>query len=135
MKSFNVDDEGNPCPPYYVELDGEKWFLEQDRLVESGWKKGFININSKGESIPVSYDIPAPGRFTYAHKIKSIPERYLDYLYVKNGWLSFKVSEESDSFSDLMSNIPPFHVDRVLKNKLEDLNDVQMMKEYSTFIH
>ena len=34
-----------------------------------------------------------------------------------------------------MSRIPPFYVDEATKNKLADLNDVQILKDYSTFIH
>lgn len=59
----------------------------------------------------------------------------MDYLYISNGGLSFKVSEESQSFADAMSKIPPFYVDVVTRNKLRDLNDIQVLKEYSTFIH
>lgn len=67
--------------------------------------------------------------------MKSKPEKYLDYLYVKRGTLAFKVSEESESFAEAMSMIPPFYVDEATKNKLNDLNDVQILKDYSTFIH
>ena len=53
-----------------------------------------------------------------------MPFSYLDYLYIKRGRLSFKVSEESESFTDLMSRLPSFHIDDVLKSKMADLNDV-----------
>ena len=59
----------------------------------------------------------------------------MDYLYVANGGLTFKVSEESYSFADAMTKIPPFHIDEVLRNKINDLNDLQVLEEYSTFIH
>ena len=45
------------------------------------------------------------------------------------------MNEESYSFSNVLRNIPPFHVDEVLKNKMADIYDVQILKEYSTFIH
>ena len=84
----------------------------------------------------VGYSIPAKGDFTWAHKVRDLrPQRYLDYLYIKNGALSFKVSEESYSFADALSKIPPFYVDVHLRNKMDDLNDCQMMTDYSTFIH
>ena len=67
--------------------------------------------------------------------MKSKPEKYLDYLYVNRGTLAFKVSEESESFAEAMSMIPPFYVDEATKNKLNDLNDVQILKDYSTFVH
>jgi hypothetical protein len=81
------------------------------------------------------YPIPTIGEFRWAHKVKAKPEKYLDYFYVKTGNLQFKVSEESQSFADAMSKIPPFYIDEVMRNKLQDLNDIQIMKEYSTFIH
>lgn len=83
----------------------------------------------------VDYPIPTTGHFKWAHKVKAKPEKYLDYLYISKGSLAFKISEESESFADLMSKIPPFYIDEVTKNKLADLNDVQILKEYSTFIH
>lgn len=67
--------------------------------------------------------------------MKGRAEKYLDYLYVANGGLSFKVSEESETFAEAFSRIPPFYVDEATKNKLQDLKDVQMMDEYSTFVH
>ena len=81
------------------------------------------------------YPVPAPGKFRWAHKVKAKPEKYLDYFYIKTGNLQFKVSEESTSFADAMSMIPPFYIDVALRNKLQDLNDVQLLKEYSTFVH
>ena len=83
----------------------------------------------------VVYPIPTKGAFKWAHKFKSKPEKYLDYLYVNRGRLAFKVSEESQSFADAMSTIPPFYVDEATKNKLYDLNDVQILRDYSTFVH
>ena len=83
----------------------------------------------------MTYPIPTKGEFKWAHLVKSKPEKYLDYLYIKRGRLSFKISEESESFTDLMSRLPSFHIDDVLKNKMVDLNDVQILKDYSTFIH
>ena len=54
----------------------------------------------------VGYSIPAKGDFTWAHKVRDLrPQRYLDYLYIKNGALSFKVSEESYSFADALSKM------------------------------
>lgn len=67
--------------------------------------------------------------------MKSKPEKYLDYLYVKRGRLAFKVSEESESFSDALSHVPPFHIDETTRNKMSDLNDVQYLSEFSTFVH
>ena len=90
-----------------------------------------IGWNDNGNNYP----IPDPGKFRWAHKVKSKPEKYADYLYIKRGNLSFKVSEESESFTELLEKIPPFHVDVVTRNKLKDLNDVQTLSEYSTFIH
>lgn len=70
------------------------------------------------------YPKPTKGRFLYAHRAKARPEKYLDYLYIKNGWHAFKVSEESWSFGEAMSKLPPFYVDEALRNKIADLNDV-----------
>lgn len=82
-----------------------------------------------------SYVVPTTGRFRWAHQVKAKPEKYLDYFYVENGVLSFKVSEESWSFADAMTAIPPFYIDEVMRNKLRDLNDIQILKDYATFIH
>lgn len=81
------------------------------------------------------YPVPGKGNFMWAHKVRARAEKYLDYLYVKNHGLSFKVSEESQSFADALSKLPPFHVDHVMRNKMADLNDMRILKEYSTFIH
>ena len=90
-------------------------------------------MNSSSYPVPKVLDVlSAP---VVAYKVKSKPEKYLDYLYIKNGGLAFKVSEESQSFADTMSKIPSFYIDEVMKNKLNDINDVQILKEYSTFIH
>ena len=143
------DDE---LPPYYVQNGDDVWFLEQDDLPDAEPKKTLPKGTIKG--IPehpypncdahMSYregtnEYPKPsasrGQFIYAHLVKSKPEKYLDYLYVKNGWLQFKISEESNSFGEAMSEIPPFYVDEYTKNKLQDLNDVQIMQDCSTFIH
>lgn len=83
----------------------------------------------------VTYPIPTVGRFKWAHLVKSKPEKYLDYLYVNRGRLAFKVSEESESFANAMSMIPPFYVDEATKNKMQDLNDLQILHDFSTFIH
>lgn len=83
----------------------------------------------------MKYDIPTKGSFIRAYRVKSRPEKYLDYLYIANAGLAFKVSEESHSFADEMSKIPPFYIDEATKNKLADLNDVQTLNDYSTFIH
>ena len=144
-------------PPYvvYVGNEEETWFLEQNELVPLGNKKQtFKNENppvkylddcKEGENChlqkvenpkPVEYDIPTKGNFIYAHRLrKEKPEKYLDYLYIKNGWLQFKVSEESQSFADAMTTIPPFHIDWQTRNKLDDLNDIQILDEHATFIH
>lgn len=79
--------------------------------------------------------MPERRNFIYAHKVKEKAEKYLDYLYIKNGGLAFKVNEESHSFADAMTKIPPFYVDIVTRNKMADLNDVQVLTDYSTFIH
>ena len=71
-----------------------------------------------------SYPIPTIGNFKWAHLAKEVPHSYLDYLYVKRGRLAFKISEESESFTDLMRRLPSFHIDDVLRNKMADLNDV-----------
>ena len=88
-----------------------------------------------GNPAEVVYSIPRKGNFTYAHKVKEKAEKYLDYLYISNGGLAFKVNEESHSFADAMSKIPPYYVDVVTRNKMADLNDVQVLADYSTFIH
>ena len=81
------------------------------------------------------YKVPMAGEFRWAHQVKAKPEKYLDYFYIENGALSFKVSEESWSFADAMTAIPPFYIDEVMRNKLQDLNDIQILKDYATFIH
>lgn len=78
-----------------------------------------VSFNENGNEYPIQ----TKGNFIYAHRVKSMPEKYADYLYVKRGSLAFKVSEESESFADAMSMIPPFHIDRVTRNKLKDLNN------------
>ncbi len=67
--------------------------------------------------------------------MKARAEKYTDYLYINRGDLAFKVSEESYSYADQLSKIPPFHIDDVIRNKMADLNDVQVLNESSTFIH
>ena len=150
--SFTSRQVMGDVPPYYiVGGDGQPlWFLEQSELVEKEGdvyefvKSDMSNLLESCDSTlchpawndnGMEYPIPHPGKFIYAHKVKAKAEKYLDYLYVKNGGLAFKVCEESFSFSDTMSKIPPFYVDEVMRNKLADLNDVQMLDEYSTFIH
>ena len=121
-----------------------KWYLEQDRFVDSGRKMTFSKDDTRSIPYPpgtarngntVAYDIPGWGGFRWAYRVKSIPQKYADYLYISNYGLSFKVSEESESFADAMTRTPPFYIDEVTKNKLRDLNDVQSMSEYSTFVH
>ena len=97
--------------------------------------KNGIGFRENGMTYPIPASSPTIGNFKWAHLVKSKPEKYLDYLYVNRGTLAFKVSEESESFAEAMSMIPPFYVDEVTKNKLNDLNDVQILKDYSTFIH
>lgn len=141
-------------PPYKVEIGEDTWYLEQDQLVEGGthtlplgepvtlndedrrWNNlPAFRENGIGSEDEPGYPIPTKGNFKWAHKYKSTPEKYLDYLYVKRGRLAFKVSEESTSFADAMSMIPSFYVDEATKNKLADLNDVQILNDFSTFIH
>ena len=146
-------------PPYSItmERDGEteQWFLEQDDIVKGSTKTlwrgkrigdpfdhpiddesashcdAHIGVRENG----VQYPIPTTGNFKWAHLVKSKPEKYLDYLYINRGTLAFKISEESESFAEAMSMIPPFYIDEATKNKMVDLNDIQIIKEYSTFIH
>lgn len=152
-------------PPYFIPTEETKhltnhedkvpaWFLQQDRW---DWKGDAVKTFSPGDKLPlvdefgsheceyhlavvgntqpVEYSIPEMGNFIFAHKVKAKPEKYLDYLYIKNGGLAFKISEESNSFAEAMEKIPPFHVDVRMRNKMKDLNDVQVLKEQSTFIH
>ena len=79
--------------------------------------------------------MPTHGSFVRAYRAKGVSERYADYLYIDKGGLAFKVNEESESFADALEKIPPFYVDEVTRNKVKDLNDVQTMVDYSTFIH
>lgn len=122
-----IEDNGMPDHVWsdqnpYVEESGERSMLPRRRVNPSG-------------AAP-KYKKPGPGDFTWAHRVTtSRPQSYLDYLYIKNGALSFKVSEESDSFADAISKIPPYYIDEQLRNKLQDLNDLQLLQEYSTFIH
>ena len=147
-----VSEDGNGIPPWYV-VDREgnpEWFFRLERrswMDESQWKtieKGDQKLSDdeaitlkvmNSSSYPVSRNMDFLSGPVVAYKVKSRPEKYLDYLYIANGGLSFKVSEESQSFADAMSRIPPFYIDEVMKNKLRDMNDVQILKEYSTFIH
>ena len=154
LLSFAIDDvhssSENDIPPYFLKGDNNdpEWYLEQDQLVEGGTHElpireqvvmvdddrrlyGEVGFRENG----MEYPIPTKGNFKWAHKFKSKPEKYLDYLYVNRGRLSFKVSEESQSFADVMSMIPPFYVDEATKNKMADLNDVQILSDFSTFIH
>ncbi len=149
----------NDIPPYFLKGDNNdpEWFLEQDRLLKGGThvlprgEQVYLDDNTSEDNLchvgfrengigsneppEPGYPIPTKGGFKWAHKFKSKPEKYLDYLYVNRGRLAFKVSEESTSFAEAMSMIPPFYVDEATKNKLSDLNDVQIIKDYSTFIH
>jgi hypothetical protein len=154
LLSFVIDDvhssSENDIPPYFLKGDNNDpdWYLEQDQLLEGGTHElpirqqvvmvdddrrlyGEVGFRENG----MEYPIPTKGEFKWAHKFKSKPEKYLDYLYVNRGRLSFKVSEESKSFADVMSMIPPFYVDEATKNKMADLNDVQILSDFSTFIH
>ena len=90
---------------------------------------------NKKNKLEVGRYKPVKGNFKLAHEVKSKPEKYLDYLYVQNKGLAFKVNEESQSFAEAMDMIPPFYIDEKLKNKLQDLNDIQILQDYSTFIH
>ena len=45
------------------------------------------------------------------------------------------MNEESNTFAEAIDTIPPFWVDRQTLNKMNDLNDVRVQREYSTFIH
>lgn len=132
LLEFNLDDvkskRNDNLPPYHVEVGGQEWILQQGSdYPVNGYKK--LEMEDLPE-IPAhrgntaAYAIPDKGGFVLAHKVKEVPMGYLDYLYVKNGALAFKISEESESFSETFSMTPPFYVDEVLKNKLEDLNDV-----------
>lgn len=159
-QSRETDASGNPIlsflnrqiqgtvPPYKVEIGEDTWYLEQDQLIEGGTHalpiKEQVYLDSSASELNchvgfrengVVYPIPTKGNFKWAHKYKSTPEKYLDYLYIKRGRLAFKVSEESTSFADAMSMIPSFYVDEATKNKLADLNDVQILNDFSTFIH
>ena len=121
----------------------EQWFLEQRKLVSPGgptWKKTFTKgvVGSDGTTVQgndVSYAAPTYGSFVRAYRAKEVPERYADYLYIDRGGLAFKVNEESESFADALEKIPPFYIDEVTRNKVKDLNDIQTMVDYSTFIH
>lgn len=99
---------------------GEQIALDRDCERERQENKSHVGFRENG----TEYPIPTKGNFKWAHLVKSKPEKYLDYLYVNRGTLAFKVSEESESFAEAMSMIPPFYVDEVTKNKLNDLNDV-----------
>ena len=144
-------DDGS-LPPWFIMGDnGEpEWYLEQHRRPmefrkydkDGPWKEfrdGDNTIDEDGRQAKyfngMAYPVPVKGSFIRAYHVKAKAERYLDYLYIANGGLSFKVSEESSSFADAMSRIPPFHIDEATRNKLADLNDVQILKDYSTFIH
>ena len=160
VRSSNIEETGvaeTNVPPYYiVGEDGKpKWFLEQDRLqptdpyqkLKNGkWKgegtdavvgsnqSGDDKINAK-EIIEVGRYFPTKGHFIFAHEVKEKAEKYLDYLYVRNKGLAFKVNEESNSFAEAMDLLPPYYIDEKLKNKIKDLNDIQILKDHSTFIH
>ena len=150
--------DGRKCPPYYITGDNgvdPLWFLEQVEMVsQSDHVIAKDDVGHHGNNVPcvdgckpsddchasfqendVTYSVPKEGDFVYAHKVRLFPTKYTDYLYVDRGALSFKISEESESFADAWKIIPPFHIDEVLKNKMNDLNDAQLLKEYSTFIH
>lgn len=121
--------------PVVCEGSGSSCICSDESELEDGKVVCHDDRTNKKTTLEVTRDFPSPGRFKFAHEVKSKPEKYLDYLYLQNGGLSFKVNEESQSFSDAMSAIPPFSVDEMIKNKIQDLNDVQVMQEHSTFIH
>ena len=121
-----VEDNGKPND---VWMDGSKTY------VENGDERSMLPRKQINPS-DVVYKKPGMGDFVWAHRVvDSRPQKYIDYLYVKNGALSFKVSEESWSFADVMSKIPPYYIDVQLRNKMQDLNDLQVLQDYSTFIH
>ena len=159
---FSDTDIRGDYPPYCIlGADGEPvWFLQQGRWNWMGTKTEqfsegqkikwtdenglehedchpavVVNRDIQGKEYAVEYPVPAKGNFVAAYRVKSRPEKYLDYLYIANRGLAFKVNEESHSFAEAMTKIPPFHIDTKTKNKLQDLNDVQILKNYSTFIH
>ena len=133
---FSLSDVNGDVPPYHIDDSNGNpiWMLEQSELNQNGLAE-FVNARGTEHQNSAFYGIPSKGKFKWAHKIKAKPEKYIDYLYVKRGSLAFKVNEESESFADALTKIPPFYIDEVLRNKLQDLNDVQIQKEYSTFIH
>jgi len=121
-----VEDDGKP---------NDVWIDESKQYVEDGDGRSMLPRKRINPS-DVVYKKPGIGGFTWAHRTRDVkPQNYIDYLYVKNGSLAFKISEESESFADAMSMIPPFFIDERLKNKLQDLNDIQILDECSTFIH
>ena len=152
-------------PPYFVkDANGREWVLQQGRKYDSKgnvtifagsiddgkpndvWidesmepyreERGRRSVLPRKTLNSVNYKKPGFGDFVWAHRVTtSRPQKYLDYLYIKNGALSFKVSEESESFADAISKIPPYYIDVQLRNKLQDLNDLQLLHDYSTFIH
>ena len=91
--------------------------------------------DNANETIEVGRYFPSKGHFIFAHEVKEKAEKYLDYLYVRNKGLAFKVNEESQSFAEAMDMLPPYYIDEKLKNKIKDLNDIQILKDHSTFIH
>lgn len=60
-----LNNTDSQLPPYYVELDDGKWYLEQDELKSNG-KIEFINKYSDGNE-SVFVDVPSKGSFKYAH--------------------------------------------------------------------
>ena len=151
---FLEQDKLVPSPSQKVwDEASAKWSQDEDDQTDL---KNIGHTLDRGEQVPIkekvdseveypyavgfrengmTYPIPTTGNFKWAHLVKSKPEKYLDYLYINRGTLAFKISEESESFAEAMSMIPPFYVDEVTKNKMVDLNDVQILKDYSTFVH
>lgn len=124
-----------------MDVDGVKWCLQQGtgatKIGEVELNQHVLMHSTPGPEDTVKYDVYGKGDYVWAHRLNKTvrPQRYLDYLYVKNGALSFKISEESESFADVLGKTPPHYIDVQLRNKLADLNDIQILHDYSTFIH
>ena len=69
---------------------GEKW---KSPDCEEEFCDAHIVKRDNGVMRPVQSR--SAGGFIRAHQAKGRAEKYLDYLYIANGGLSFKVSEES----------------------------------------
>lgn len=125
--SPGVNDRGEPK---------DIWIDEEHEPYNETGKRSSMLPRKRVNPSDVKYKKPGLGGFIWAHRVvKSRPQNYIDYLYINNGALSFKVSEESESFADAVSKIPPYYIDVQLRNKMQDLNDLQVLQDYSTFIH